>query len=333
MGGVIYSIITLLFLQTAQSETGVLSATIGVVIAIICLAVFVRFLYYVSSSIQVDRLINTLTNDILQLVKKIEHYYNAYEGIRSDAPDDLDYLTSGECIRINADSVGYIQNIHDMAMTQYADKHNYIIRVEKMIGDYVTKDTVILSVWSENKEINAKDLLKFIVIGKERNTKQDIEFGLLKLTEVALKALSPGINDPNTAIYCIKQLGMILSQIGKANLENTYYYNKENRLKLIFEDVQFEVLLYRVFFQIRHYGANDVSIAVSIIQALVLIAEGNRSEIKEKVWEFASYILDIYNRESLADLDRKYLNKELARLAIITGNSGSEIYIKQTDKK
>jgi uncharacterized membrane protein len=204
-----------------------------------------------------------------------------------------------------------------------------------MIGDYVTNNTKVFTIYynldeMEMDELNEETLnkcLDFILVGKERNKSKDIEFGLQKLTEVALRAISPGINDPNTAIFCIKQAGMVLDRIAKANIENTYYYNEDNELTLIFEDISFDYLLYKTFYQLRYYSKRDVSVAASILEALIIIAEGNEQEIKDITWEFGNYIVKGFDEEILEDLDKKYMNGKIEELAVMTEKSkGSGIY-------
>ena len=141
------------------------------------------------------------------------------------------------------------------------------------------------------------------------------------MTEVALKAISPGINDPNTAVFCINQLGWVLSRIAVSNIENTYYYDKEDYIRYMTEDVSFEDLLYKTFYQLRHYGKEDVSVAGSILDALLIIAEGSPEEIKQKVWDFSDYILGGFEEEVLDIQDKRFLNHKIYNLAVETNNS------------
>ncbi|RQD78146.1 MAG: DUF2254 domain-containing protein, partial [Halanaerobium sp. MSAO_Bac5] len=136
--------------------------------------------------------------------------------------------------------------------------------------------------------------------------------------------ISPGINDPNTAIFCINQLGWVLSRIAVANIENTYYYNEEGEVCFIMEDISFWYLLYKTFYQLRHYSNQDVSVAGSIIDALVIIAEGSPENIKEQVWKFSDYIIDGFDKEVLEQEDKKYLNHKIYKLAKETANKDNK---------
>ncbi len=367
IGGFIYSIITLLFLRNEGTEKIVFTAVMGVVIAIVCLAYFVYFIHHVANSVQVNLLIEKLRDEIIQIVDKIEERTDENEQIKNDAPEDVKDLLSGDSYYIYSRENGFIQHIYEIKLAKLANNMNIIIRAEKMIGDYVTKNSKLFSIWpqenqdkinsEDNKHIgrnmnelakddnniskasgkstkrelenkegevneieNVEKFLNNVVIGNERSKDDDIEFGILKLTEVALKAISPGINDPNTAIFCINHLGLVMSRIAVSGIENTYHYNEEGHLRLILEDITFKELLYKTFFQICHYGREDVSVAGSILDALLIIAEGSPQEIKDQVWDFTSYVLGSFNEDLLQTEDKRFLNHKLARLARGTDN-------------
>ncbi len=331
LAGFIYSILTLLFIDEnlkGAEEASIFSAAIGVIIAVICLGYFVYFIHHAANSVQVNLLIESLKTEVIEIVDKIEARNNSNDQIRNTPPDNLKEITDRKSCEVHPDKSGYIQVIYDLELTKLADNNDVVIRAEKMIGDYVTENTVVFKVWMLNPEDELEkdiDQLKaeirnHLVISNERSKKNDIEFGLLKLTEVALRAISPGINDPNTAIFCINQLGWVLSRIAVANIENTYYYNDKDELCFILEDISFWDLLYKTFYQLRHYGNQDVSVAGSILDAFVIIAEGSPKEIKEQVWSFSHYILDGFERNVLEKEDKKFLNHKIYRLAKETGN-------------
>ncbi len=346
LGGFIYSILTLLFIDEnlkGTQEATIFSAMIGVIIAIICLGYFVYFIHHAANSVQVNLLIESLKNEVIEIVDTIETRNNKNDQIRNEPPDNLKEMTDRVFCDVHPEQSGYIQVIFDIELTKVADEHDIIIRAEKMIGDYVTENTVIFKLWRLNddtKKIEEEKLKQIknmirenLVISNERSKKNDIEFGLLKLTEVALRAISPGINDPNTAIFCINQLGWVLSRIAVANLENNYYYNDKDELCFILEDISFWNLLYKTFYQLKHYGSQDVSVTGAIIDALIVIAEGSPKEIKEQVWSFSDYILKGFDRNVLEQADKKFLNNKIYRLAKETGNKDVKENYFQIEKR
>ncbi|MEC9490168.1 MAG: DUF2254 domain-containing protein [Halanaerobiales bacterium] len=332
ISGFIYSMLTLLFLNDSLERSGesiIFSAMIGVIVAIICLGYFVYFIHHAANSVQVNLLIESLKDEVIEIVDKTEARNNSNDQIRNDSPDNLKEMLDRKFCELHPEQSGYIQVIYDLELTKLADEYDIIVRAEKMIGDYVTENTIVFKFWQleEESERFGEEKLEEIknkiranlVISNERSKKNDIEFGLLKLTEVALRAISPGINDPNTAIFCINQLGWVLSRIAVANLENTYYYNEKDELCFILEDISFWDLLYKTFYQLTHYGKQDVSVAGSIIDALIIIAEGSPQDIKDQVWKFSHYVLGGFDKNVLEQEDEKFLNHKIYRLAKETG--------------
>ncbi|MFP4016121.1 MAG: DUF2254 family protein, partial [Halanaerobiales bacterium] len=341
----------------------------------------------------VNILIEKLRDEIIQIVDRIDQRIEENEEIRSEPPENMSDLLSGDHYYVYSQENGFIQHMYEIKLANLAEEKGIIIRAEKMIGDYVTNNSKLFSIWPQTKdgdkdiahnnetisdsnkkhtdpidsleqndneesiqqvdepvysserdksynnenaeediniyreeddirhkdleieEIDDNEFLKYVVIDNERSKKNDIEFGLLKLTEVALKAISPGINDPNTAIFCINQLGWVMSRIAVSSIENTYHFNGEGILRLIIEDITFGELLYKTFFQICHYGSQDVSVAGSILDALLIIAEGSSEEIKDQVWDFSNYVLGSFDKGVLQKEDKRFLNHKLARLA------------------
>ena len=333
IGGFIYSIITLLFMKDAPGSNAVFSAFFGVIIAIICLGYFVVFIHHAANSVQVNILIEKLRDEVIELVNSIEERNNNDDRIQNESPNNLEEITSGEPKCIYANKSGYIQDIADLKLTTKAGKEDIVVRADKMIGDYVTENSVIFSIWDYEGEIEDLDLLKYVIIDSERSKENDIEFGLLKLTEVALKAISPGINDPNTAVFCINQLGWILSRIAVANLENTYYYDEDDNLRFILEDISFGDLLYKTFYQLRYYGNRDVSVAGALLDSLLIIAEGSPKDIKEKIWHFSSFILAGFDENVLEDEDKLFLNRKIKRLSIETDKGADSRPYFELDEK
>ena len=333
IGGFIYSIITLLFIKDAPGSNAVFSAFFGVIIAIICLGYFVVFIHHAANSVQVNILIEKLRDEVIEIVNRIEERNNNDDRIQNESPNNLEEITSKEPKCIYANKSGYIQNIADLKLTTNAGKEDIVVRADKMIGDYVTENSVIFSIWDYEGEIEDLDLLKYVIIDSERSKENDIEFGLLKLTEVALKAISPGINDPNTAVFCINQLGWILSRIAVANLENTYYYDEDDNLRFILEDISFGDLLYKTFYQLRYYGNRDVSVAGALLDSLLIIAEGSPKDIKEKIWHFSSFILAGFDENVLEDEDKLFLNRKIKRLSIETDKGADSRPYFELDEK
>lgn len=198
-------------------------------------------------------------------------------------------------------------------MVDYAHKSNIIIKFEKVPGDYVDVDTPLLTVW-DSQDSSDNNIFDYIFITPDQESIQDVEFGIQKLVEIALRAIAPGKNDPETAINCIEHLAQVLTKYGKIPTY-PYYYDKQNNVRVILEKPSFTDYLYESFYQIRHYGKADVSVMTSIIKALALIAETNDNKIKNLTWDFSDYIIEGIKREEWLRMDKLFLNNHLKKFA------------------
>ncbi|MFC5711742.1 DUF2254 domain-containing protein [Thalassorhabdus alkalitolerans] len=320
-GGFIYTILLLLLLHEPGSEAGYISPAIAVVFAIVCLVVFIFFVHHVSSWIQVSNLIHTIT---LETMEKIEHDLSSLKEFTEDSPwQDWESgeLTHLDPISLTGNQAGYIQDVDILGLVKQAEKDDTIVKVLRKVGEYVDQDTPILSIYTlEPHEIHGA-YQKYISIGIRKIAYDNIEFGLTKLVEIALRALSPGVNDPNTAINGIDNLGKILSKLGKKHLPHAYHNDKENNLRVVYDKPSFLDYLYKSFYQIRQYGTNDISVLSSLLGALTLIAESNHSSIKKNVWEFTQYIIEGVDHQAMLSLDKQFINKKLHKLAQAAGFS------------
>ncbi|MBE4907835.1 DUF2254 domain-containing protein [Bacillus luteolus] len=320
VGGFIYSILLLLLLRETDTTTTFIVPAIAIFISIVCLLVFVFFIHHVTGWIQVSNLIHTIT---LETIDKINKDLKDVKDVQEDPPwedwesEEIKHIPPKH---FSLNGSGYIQYIDIEGLVKQATKEDCIIRIEKEVNDYVDEDTPLLSLWFLSTHQVRGNYDKYFIIGSEQAAVNDIEFGLTKIVEIGLRALSPGINDPNTAINCIDNLGKILTKLGSKHLPKSYHNDDNRNLRVIYKKPDFSDYLYKCFFQIRQYGFSDISVLTAGIKALTLIAESNSKPIKELVWEFSEYIIEGIDKNILLSLDRRYINEQLEALAKATGH-------------
>ncbi|MEQ6389157.1 DUF2254 domain-containing protein [Bacillaceae bacterium S4-13-58] len=320
VGGFIYSIILLLSLKDRGTEQVFVFPSFSVFISIACVLVFVFFIHHVTSWIQVSSLIHNIT---IHTISKIDEELTDKDQVTEDAPwedwesEDLLIL---EAQPFYLNKTGYIQEIDVDGILEQATKLNCIVRLEKKLGDYVDQDTPVLSIWKLDESEEQKNFERFFSVTIQMSPAEDIEFGIVKIVEIGLRALSPGINDPNTAINSIDNLGKILTKLGKKHLPRPYMNDEDRNLRVIKPQLTFSDYLYRSFYQIRQSGFHDISVLSNGLEALTLIADSNDSEIKKDVWELALYIKEGIDSDALLSLDRKFVHEKFSQLAKACGH-------------
>lgn len=324
IGTFIYLVINLLFLKENVENSLVLSAFIGVIISIFSVASFIFFIHHVATYIQVNKLIYNISQESIDLIKKLDARVTNDDKVKDD-PDNIIEKTNIE-VQVPAPKTGYIQLINTSSLVRISKELNISIKMEKKIGEFVLKGNHILTIYTDKALDNTDSIINQVSIGRDRSMIQDIEFGIQKIVDVALKALSPGINDPNTAIHCIKRLGLILSYISLSEIRTTYYHDVDDVLRLTMKYADFDELLYLSYYQIRYYSDGDASVLNSIIEALCILVESN-TKISDKIWNFARYLIEGFNDIELENLDKKYVNNRIEKLARLTESDEKELLL------
>ncbi|MBU9719889.1 MULTISPECIES: DUF2254 domain-containing protein [Bacillaceae] len=311
MGGIMYSILTLLFMREDLKHE-VIAGPIGVLIAIICLAFFAYFIHHVANSIQVSNLINKVTTSTL---KAMEHRLtpNKDEVIKITW-DKPSLPQSANRFEVKSDTLGYIQLHETHRLLETALDKKLVFELTKPVGAFVKPGDTLMIIYYQNHGSHPKlDFRKYIKIGNDRTMFQDVEFGIRKIVEVTLRAISPGINDPNTAVDCILHLGKLLAEVSKYDGSYLNYYH-DGEIKVTTMQTPFKDILYGAFFQICHYGREDISILLAMYDALITIVEEGDPSVEEVVRQFSEYINANFNKEAIHEMDMPYLNRKKERL-------------------
>ncbi|WP_226666131.1 DUF2254 domain-containing protein [Metabacillus litoralis] len=315
IGGFIYTVILLLLLRKNDISTLFIVPTLAIIVSIICLGMFVFFIHHVTTWIKVSNLIFNITSKTISSIHK--HFIDEQDFVADSPWEDWEFeeIKTIQPFELKSKRSGYIEFIELEKIIIQATRDNSIVRIEQSLGKYVDEDTTIFSIWNlqDFKKINK--YLSFMTISSDQEPVQDVNFGLQKLVEIALRAVSPGINDPYTAINSINHLAKILSLLGKKHLATPFHFDKHHQLRVIFEKPSFNDYLYECFYQIRYYAKEDVSVMAAVLKALAFICQGNSKYIKESVWEFSFYISEGLNEEKWLSKDREFLNKMIRSIA------------------
>ncbi len=317
VSGFMYSIISLLFIRDVLSDYRILAGTFGVFYIVVGLINFILYINNVGKYIQasniIDRLYDKARSDIAGYRKEVE----AYETYDREAIDNIEVK-----IRIKSPSSGYIQEVDYNRLFEIAKEKKILLIFDKLPGQFVTdEDTVAKIYYDRNSSLddNLKDQIgEALDIGERRTEIQDFSFSIQKLVEVALKALSPGINDPNTAIQCIRDLGLLLREL--ASLKVGYILvrdEEEQNLSVLYrESYDLDMILSDTFNQIIHYGQGDIYVMLAVIKAHRHILEHADSRSRKFIMEHVGYLRNILMKKAYESLDQKMIDKELDEIRL-----------------
>lgn len=110
------------------------------------------------------------------------------------------------------------------------------------------------------------------VLGNQRTAAQDVEFAILQLVEIAVRALSQGINDPFTAMACIDRLGSAFSRLAQRSFPGPYRYDAGQRLRIIAPPVTFPGLVDAAFNPLRNYARTSLEVMARLLETIAIVA-------------------------------------------------------------
>lgn len=321
MGALVFSVLTLYTIKPGQYDTLIVSPLIGVFLLMIAVVIFAYFIHYISKSVQVSLYIQKLVKETADKIEKKEMPADWFSEVKKGNKEEYADILQNDFYEVKSMSSGFIQLYDEQKLFELAKEENIIICCEKMVGEHVLEDQPLALIMEfgnvENIEGVADKIREMIYIGDETNLYEDIGAGAKKLVEIAVRALSPGINDPATAVFCIEQLGFLLHKVAKG-LEIKAYLDEGHHVRLLVEGLSLERLLYSNFYQIKHYGMKDLMILDAILGALITISEGSNMSVKRQVWRFGSYLHEQSNIQGLPEIEQGYIRERIYQLAKAT---------------
>jgi uncharacterized membrane protein len=173
--------------------------------------------------------------------------------------------------QIMATADGYIESIDYEAFDEFAETHGVTVRIERGMGDFVARGTPIARLTGNVAGDAARGLERAVSIGRHRTVEQDIGFGIRQLVDIALRALSPGINDTTTAVMCINYLTSILARLATRPIPDFEQPAYRSARVIEMRPVTFQGLLRSAFDQIRESGRDNSAIVQALADSADLL--------------------------------------------------------------
>jgi len=305
----------LLVLQTISEVEGRvfvprISVTIGTLLAAAGVAVLIYFIHHVSASIQAENVIAAVGRDLDSAIDRLfpEQAEGAPEVGRgqTDEPAAERFERLGH--PIPATRTGYLQAIDQDGLMNLATEIDMVLRVKRRPGDFVVEQGDLVLVWPPDK-VN-DELVKRVndafILGARRLRLQDVEFAINQLVEIAVRALSPGINDPFTAIASIDRLGASLAHLAERGIPAAHHYDDDGHLRLVTDVVTFPGVVDAAFNQIRQHATSSVAVTIRLLEAIAIIAAHTRTEEQREALRHQAEMIWQSSNEALPeDSDRK----------------------------
>jgi len=254
-------IFTLMFSLSAQNrmdkDVHQLVMLVAVLLGILSFGAFFYLIDYASRLLRPISILAHVGNDGLAVIESV--YPDRTLGPDLQISGSLDLGPPNRVIQHQGTSAIVLAVNLNLLMAE-AERASGIIEFVPQVGDFVAVDEPLLNLYGGTRSLSDNTLRALIAFGSERTMDQDPTFAFRIVIDIALRALSPAINDPTTAVLAIDQLHRLLRTVGKRHLRTDEILNKLGQLRVVFRTPNWEDFVHLAFREIRACGSNNLQI-------------------------------------------------------------------------
>jgi uncharacterized membrane protein len=253
-----------------------LAVTVGILLGLVGLVLLLAFIHRITQLIKVENIAARIAGETLRSVDML--YPEPYGEPQQDGTALLaQWEVDSEPVVIRPERPGYVQTI---ALDELEAALPGSARVDVVVrpGDWVTQESPLARVWGADGADGAlrERVGKLFAVQSERDIAEDVGFGLRQLADIALRAISPGVNDPTTAVTCIGYLRAVLEQLAGRDFP-TGVRRLSGSQTVVTRGPSFEKLVREAFAEIGRYASADPRVAASLLEALAEVARAARA--------------------------------------------------------
>jgi len=257
-------------------EAPQLTATVGLYLALVTFATLVGLIQHISTMLQAPNIAAAAGAALLNVIRM----ESESEIGRRDIPTQADHIPQPALLApagfpIGARDTGYVQTVDPEIVLTVARERDLVVRLLRRPGDFVRLGSTVALVWPADHVDQRVDrqLQHAFRIGNQRSPAQDLECAVNQLVEMAVRAMSPAINDPFTAMTCLDHMGTGLALFVQQGEEIRETYDKDGHLRLVLEPVSFAQLLGAAFDMLRHASRDNASVMLHMLSVIDSIGE------------------------------------------------------------
>jgi uncharacterized membrane protein len=303
-----------------------LAVVFAIVLAVVSIGFFIYFIHHMATSIQASSIIASVAGETIQAITFL-FPERVGDELDEPAPDErVSQIKHKSWAVVPSPATGYIQGVNPDALVKFAEQHKTVLRMERGVGEFVVEGMPLASLLL-NGELDPK-LMRTVsdiyAIDEYRTVGQDAGFGVRQLVDIALKALSPGVNDTTTAVTCVDYLGAILCCLAERRIPPRFRYS-QGELRVIARGPTFDSLVDEAFHQIRQNSAGNVAVILRMLQTVMSIAGRTRNEPRRRtLWGHVELIMDVSDRSIGSAHDRLVVYRCVTQVADALGQKAPE---------
>ncbi len=292
-----------------------LAVLVAVLLAFVGIACLIFFIHHIASGIQAETIIKAASDETIDAVDRL---FPKEMGEEVDAEQNAGAPTDeSRWHPVAALRTGFIQGVNGDALLEAARQRRTVIRMERGVGEFIVEQStlVCIAAGAPDEEFTARIDATF-TIGHRRTMVQDAGFGVRQIVDVALKALSPGINDTTTAVTCVNYLSAILARLAARRIESRYRTDTAEHggeLRVIARGPTFDGMLAEAFDQIRQNAQGNPAVLLALLTALEAIGDCTLDPQRRAALRAQADLIGDAARFSIPDPRDRYVTEAIAK--------------------
>ncbi len=272
----VYCLLVLRTVQASAQDAFVphLGTTGAMVLAVLSIGILIHFIHHIAESIQANTVIANVRHELESIVDRVLPASEPDSGTDEAEWQRLQDLLGSGAAPISTEARGIVQAVNHDSLVSWAKAHDIIIRLRHKPGDFVIRGNIVCDVFPRDR-VPRDDIApvhEAMSFGHHRTLVQDIEFAFQQLVEIAVRALSPGINDPFTAISCVEELASGLALVSERSAQPRILRDDDGVPRVLVKPVDFEGVSDITFNQIRQNGAAHPAVMIRMLEAIIALA-------------------------------------------------------------
>lgn len=274
-----------------------LAVSLGLALTLLSVGMLVYFFHHLTQQLRVETVLGEVQDDTIALIRSL---FDPSEGTPPVQPPPV----PDGAHALPARRSGYLQAVDVDVLCQVAADAGVALRLRPPVGVHVTLGSTIAWAWPSSDgprrdldpDVLSKSLHRGLQIGPERTLQQDVAFGVRQLVDIAARALSPGVNDPTTAVAALHAMGPVLASLCGRDI-STVVARGDGDAAVVLPRSSFAELLGLALDQPRRYGRDEPAILTTMLRVLTDLAEvavhaGERQAIRREIEATAEVAAD-----------------------------------------
>ena len=231
-----------------------IATTVGVGLLLLSVGMFVGYIHHVATAIQVSSILTAIGDETRETIE------NRYPPDVQHQPRPAPPAATRPAAVVPAPHPGVLTRVDAKRLVRLAAEADVVLRTPRRTGEFVPQGALLLEVVGDPASLDLDAVTSSFTFGRDRTMQQDVAFGLRQLVDIAERALSPGVNDPTTAVQALDQLHDLLRRLATRRLRDGLHVDDEGVVRLVSPAETFADYARLALAEIEQYGSDSLQV-------------------------------------------------------------------------